>query len=258
MAVSSYGARHQDAAASSASSRTSTSTCPAATSSSSRTSSTAGSRCSTCARNLLARRPGQPRGVRPARPRGPAEGRPRPDVRRLQHPARLRGRLRPRRGRALPQPRRRPHLQRAPDCRPRPDAGTPGLDARPTEPGPGVDEERDRGGRPRAPRRHRRGRRPRRPPRHADRVARMYDRDRRRPPRGPPPPPPGHLRGRPRRDGDGPRHPAVLDVRAPPGAVHRARPTWPTSPTTTAGSSACRSSPGWSTATPGAPRSRSG
>ena len=34
----------------------------------------------------------------------------------------------------------------------------------------------------------------------------------------------GHLRGRPRRDGHGPRHPAVLDLRAPPGAVHREGP----------------------------------
>ena len=33
-----------------------------------------------------------------------------------------------------------------------------------------------------------------------------------------------HLRPRPRRDGAGPRHRAVVDVRAPPGAVHRRRP----------------------------------
>ena len=71
-------------------------------------------------------------------------------------------------------------------------------------------------------------------------------------------PPHGHVRGRPRRDGDGPRHPAVLGLRAPPRAVRRARPTSPTSRTTTAGSPACRSSPGWSTASPGGRRSRSG
>ena len=40
--------------------------------------------------------------------------------------------------------------------------------------------------------------------------------------------------------------------------VHRARPTWPTSPTTTAGSPGCRSWPGSSTPTPSGPRCRSG
>ena len=57
-------------------------------------------------KNLLARNPASPRGVRPAGAQGPPEARPRPALRRLRDPARLRDRLRPRRRRALPEPSR--------------------------------------------------------------------------------------------------------------------------------------------------------
>ena len=90
------------------------------------------------------------------------------------------------------------------------------------------------------------------------RIAQDVRGDLRRAPRGPVAAPHRHLRGRPRRDGDGPRHPAALAVRAPPRPVRRARRTSPTSPATTAASPACRSSPGWSTASPSARRCRSG
>ena len=56
--------------------------------SSSRTSSTAASRSPTCASNLAAREPGQPRGVRPARAGGPPDASTPTSVRRLPHPAR--------------------------------------------------------------------------------------------------------------------------------------------------------------------------
>ena len=49
-------------------------------------------------------------------------------------------------------------------------------------------------------------------------------RDLRRAPRGPDRAPHRHLRGRPRRDGHGARHPAVLALRAPPHPVHRQGP----------------------------------
>ena len=84
---------------------------------------------------------------------------------------------------------------------------------------------RPRGGRrARAADRHRRGPRARGPARHpGPRCAGV-----RRADRGPAPEPRGrahhHLRHRPRRDGAGPRHRAVVDVRAPPGAVHRRGP----------------------------------
>ena len=84
----------------------------------SRTSSTAASRSATCASNLRVPRPGQPRGVRPAAARR-ASRRPSPTLRYvgLPDPARLRRRLRPRRGRALPQP-PHPYLVRLHDEQP--------------------------------------------------------------------------------------------------------------------------------------------
>ena len=111
-----------------------------------------------------------------------------------------------------------------------------------------------RAGGARDPGRHRRGPRPRRPASTPRRVARMYAEiftglhdD-----------PAEHLtvtfEAEPRRDGDGPRHPAAERVRAPPRPVQRARPTWPTSPATTAGSPGCRRSPGSSTGTAAAPQ----
>src|SRR5581483_4700117 len=54
------------------------------------------------------------RGVRPPRQGGSAEGRPRPALRRVPHPAPFRRRLRPRRGRALPQPAPDPRVRRDP------------------------------------------------------------------------------------------------------------------------------------------------
>ena len=67
-------------------------------------------------RSLLARRPGQPRGVRVARQRRTPTRQARPPVRRVPHPPGLRGGLRARRGRALPQRSRHPGL---PGPRPR-------------------------------------------------------------------------------------------------------------------------------------------
>ena len=93
-------------------------------------------------RYLHARAAQERRGLRAAGQGGRAAGRARPQVRRLHHPARLRRGLRPRRGRALPQPVRCPPLQ----------------GRRPVS----VDIERVEGRRGRAAQRHRRGPRPRR------------------------------------------------------------------------------------------------
>ena len=60
---------------------------------------------------LKARSAQEPRGLRAVGEGGRAARRPRAAVRRLHHPPRLRRRLRARRGRALPQPARRPPLQ---------------------------------------------------------------------------------------------------------------------------------------------------
>ena len=67
-----------------------------------------------------------------------------------------------------------------------------------------------------------------------------------------------HLRPRPRRDGAGPRHRAVVDVRAPPGAVHRRRARRLHPRRDAARSPGCPSWPAWSTSTPSARRCRSG
>ena len=66
------------------------------------------------------------------------------------------------------------------------------------------------------------------------------------------------VRPRPRRDGPGPRHRALVDVRAPPGAVHRRRARRLHPGRVAARSPACPSWPGWSTSTPSARRCRSG
>ena len=58
-----------------------------------------------------------------------------------------------------------------------------------------------------------------------------------------------HVRGEPRRDGDGPRHPAVLASASTTSSRSSARPTSPTSPARTAGSPASPRSPASSTAT---------
>ena len=90
-----------------------------------------------------------------------------------------------------------------------------------------------------------------------ERVARLYAEVCVRPPRGPGRAPHRHLRVEPRRDGHGPRHPALQPLRAPPDPVQRegARRLHPRA--RTAASPACRRSPGWSTATPGDRRCRS-
>ena len=62
-------------------------------------------------RYLNAREPEEPGDLRAAGQGGRAAGRARPALRRLHHPARVRGRLRARRGRALPQPARGAPLQ---------------------------------------------------------------------------------------------------------------------------------------------------
>ena len=117
----------------------------------------------------------------------------------LPDPARLRHRLRPRRGRALPQPALHLHLQRrAPDVtRGQADEPTtvppvdqPRIEAAVREILAAIGEDPDRDGLQRHPGPggpHVRG-------------------DLRRPPGDARPPPAGHLRGRPRRDGHGPRH----------------------------------------------------
>ena len=68
-------------------------------------------------RSLLARRPGQSRGVRAAGEGRPPARQARPALRRVPHPARLRGRLRARRRRALPQRSRHPGLPGPRPCR---------------------------------------------------------------------------------------------------------------------------------------------
>ena len=109
----------------------------------------------------------------------------------------------------------------------------------------------------RDPRGDRRGPRPRRPGAHAAAHRQDVRGDLRRAARGPVAAPHRHVRGRPRRDGDGPRHPAALDVRAPSRPVRRAGPTSRTSPATTVASPGCRRSPGSSTGSPSARRCRS-
>ena len=66
------------------------------------------------------------------------------------------------------------------------------------------------------------------------------------------------LRREPRRAGAGQGHPAVLDLRAPPGAVARDGRGRLHPGRRTAGSPGCPSSPAWSTSTPAARRCRSG
>ena len=120
-----------------------------------------------------------------------------------------------------------------------------------------VDIERVRARRGRAPGGHRRGPRARRAARHArpggrhvrGAVLRALPTTR--------PATYRHLRRRPRRDGDGARHPLRLAVRAPPGPVHRpgARGLHPRRPT--AGSPGCPSWPAWWTASPAGSRSKS-
>ena len=101
-------------------------------------------------RYLHARAAQERRGLRPAGQGGRAAGRARPELRRLHHPARVRRGLRPRRGRALPQPRAA--------C-----TATRGAES------VSVDVERRAGRRDRAAQRHRRGPRARRAGGHARR-----------------------------------------------------------------------------------------
>ena len=68
-------------------------------------------------RSLLARQPGQPRGVRAARQRGPPTRQARPSLRRVPHPPGFRGGLWARCRRALPQRARHPRLPGPRPCR---------------------------------------------------------------------------------------------------------------------------------------------
>ena len=93
---------------------------------------------------------------------------------------------------------------------------------------------------------------------HADAHRQDVRGDLRRSPRGPVAAPHGHVRGRPRRDGDGARHPAAFACASTTSCRSTGWPTSPTSPATTVGSPGCRRSPASSTASPGARRCRSG
>ena len=171
----------------------------------------------------------------------------RPPLRRLSHPAGVRRGIRARRRRALPEP-------------PGRSTPTPGLVVGRLSRSVTVDTAAHReGDRPRAPGRHRRGpvaatgwSRPRSGwPRCTRSCSPASGEDPDRPPRR-------DLRGRARRDGDGPRHPLRLAVRAPPGPVHRQGPRRLHPRLRTAGSPGSRSWPASSRAMRGASRSRSG
>ena len=101
----------------------------------------------------------------------------------------------------------------------------PGLGGRPRACGrPAVRLPPRRGRRPRAADRDRRGPRPRGPARHPGARRPRVRRAHRRPADDAGGRADHDLRHRPRRDGARARHRAVVDVRAPPGAVHRGRP----------------------------------
>ena len=152
-------------------------------------------------------------------------------------PLGLRGRLRTRRQRALPQPRRDLHLHRR------------GLDVvdqprvqrlvRELLEAIGEDPTRDGTARDAASSR-----------RHVRRTVRGHrDRSRRAPAR--------HLRDRTRRDGDGARHPLHVAVRAPPRAVRRLRARGLPARSRGQASRDCRSWRDWSRVTRGVFRSKS-
>ena len=122
----------------------------------------------------------------------------------------------------------------------------------------GVRPRARRGRRARAAHRDRRGPRPRGPARHPGpggagvRRADLRAADDRRGR-------PDHdVRPRARRDGPGPRHRALVDVRAPPGPVHRRGPRRLHPGRRPARSPGCPSWRGSSTSTPSGPRCRSG